>query len=328
MKNYITISVTSNDLNKRVDVFISSKLIDISRNRLKSLILAGNLSFCREVIKQPSYKLKNTGNLSLFIPKPLAHKLVPQNLNINVVYEDENLIVLDKEAGVVVHPGSGNYTNTLVNALLYHCKNNLSGIGGVLRPGVVHRIDKMTSGLLVFAKDDLTHNGLSEQFKNKTTARRYNSINWNFLPNVEGRIETSISRSKSNRKKMQISSSGLGKHAITEYNLIKSYEVNKDIKISHTKCRLLTGRTHQIRVHMNYIGNPLIGDKKYSRNNFYLKLPINLKEFIFHKFIKTERHALHASLLGFYHPLKKKKFVFESKLPNDFTDLLNLLEKV
>lgn len=324
-ENYITILVTSNDLGKRVDLLISNKLKNISRNRLKSLILQGNLTFKKKIIDQPSYKLKNPGNLLLFIPEPLTYDLIPENIGLNIVYEDQDLVVVDKEAGIVVHPGSGNYNGTLVNALLYHCGKNLSGIGGVLRPGVVHRIDKMTSGLLVFAKDDATHNGLAEQFKNKTTSRKYSLLSWNMLPASEGKIKASLSRSRFNRKKMSVTTSKFGKIAITKYNLIKCYDINQNIKITHAKCQLFTGRTHQIRVHLSYIGNPLIGDKKYSRNNHYLKLPFGLKELIYNNFIKTERHALHASLLGFYHPKKKKYFEFESKLPKDFKVLLNYL---
>ncbi len=320
--NYISIFVTSNDLDKRVDVYISQKFKYLSRNRLKQLIIDGFLKFNEKVINQPSFKLKESGELSLLIPEPKKYKLLPQKLNLNIIYEDNNLIVIDKNAGTVVHPGAGNKDNTLVNALLSHCKN-LSGIGGVLRPGVVHRIDKMTSGLLVFAKDDITHNSLSKQFKDKSINREYNLLTWNQLTNPEGVIETNIARSKLNRKKMTVTSSDAGKVAITKFSLLNSFIINEKIKISHVKCKLLTGRTHQIRVHMSHIGNPIIGDKKYSRNNYYLNLPDYLKNFLLKNFIEPQRHALHANFLGFYHPIKNEYLSFSSKLPEDFNILLN-----
>ncbi len=325
MKDYITISITSNDLGKRIDSLISGKLKNISRNRLKSLISEGHLCFNKKVLNQPSFKLKECGELLLKIPKPKEYKLVPQNLNLNIIYEDKNLIVVDKEPGLVVHPGSGNMENTLVNALLFHCKNNLSGIGGIMRPGVVHRIDKMTSGLIVFAKDDFTHNSLSQQFKKKVTKREYALLAWNSAKNDEGEIKTKLLRSKFNRKKMAVTNSDKGKTAITKYKLIKSFDINEQTKISYFLCTLLTGRTHQIRVHMSAFGNPLIGDKKYSRNNNFLGLPEHLKEIVFNKFVKIERHALHARKLGFFHPYTKKNLLFESKLPSDFSSLLNSL---
>ena len=278
------------------------------------------------VIENPSIKLKEEGTIKIEIPKPRAYSLTPQNIKIKVIYEDEHLIVIDKEAGMIVHPGSGNFENTLVNAVLYHCKDNLSGIGGVLRPGVVHRIDKMTSGLIVLAKNDLTHNSLSEQFKLKTTFREYDLLVWNSLPKDNDEINTKISRSKLNRKKMAVTKKDNGKIAITRYKKIKSYILNEKITISQLKCQLLTGRTHQIRLHMSFIGNPLIGDKKYSRNNYYLKLPDSLKSIIYEKFVMLERHTLHATKLGFKHPHTNKKLLFHSNLPKDFNMLIKKLD--
>ena len=325
-ENYISILITSNDLDKRVDIFIAKKLKNLSRNRLQQLITDGNLKLNDKLITQPSVKLKKLGKLILKIPEPKKYSLIPQNLKLAVVYEDDNLIVLDKKAGTVVHPGSGNNKNTLVNGLLSHCKN-LSGIGGVLRPGVVHRIDKMTSGLLVFAKDDITHNSLSEQFKRKSIKREYDVFTWNILKNEHGTIETNIERSKQNRQKMAIARPNSGKIAITNFWLMNSFHLSEKIKISHVKCKLGTGRTHQIRLHMSYIGNPLLGDKKYSRNNYHLQLKDNIRFFIIENFIKPERQALHASKLGFYHPLKKKNLEFKSKFPLDLLKLSNYLKK-
>jgi len=327
-KNYISISITSNDLEKRIDLLLSIKFKQISRNRIRNLILNGNLIFNKKVIDQPSIKLKECGELILSIPEPDEYKVTPQKLNIDIIFEDENLIVVNKKPGMVVHPGAGNRENTLVNALLYHCKNNLSGIGGIIRPGVVHRIDKMTSGLLVLAKNDFTHQCLSQQFKNKTIKREYNLFSWNLLPKTDGFIETKISRSKFNRKKMAISNSEKGKKAITKYKLIRNFSFGKKLNISYLKCTLMTGRTHQIRVHMNHIGNPIIGDMKYGRNDYYKFLPENLKKIIFREFVNIERHALHARVLGFYHPVKKKNLLFESDLPDDFKSVLNLLKGI
>ena len=323
-QNYISILITSKDLDKRVDVIIAQKLKDLSRNRLQQLITNGNLKFNDTIITQPSIKLKKLGELILEIPKPKKYSLIPQNLELDIVYEDEHLIVLNKKAGTVVHPGSGNNENTLVNGLLSHCKN-LSGIGGVLRPGVVHRIDKMTSGLLVFAKDDFTHNSLSEQFKRKSIKREYDLFAWNILKKEHGIIETNIERSKQNRQKMAVAKSNSGKLAITKFWLINSFNISEKIKISHVKCKLYTGRTHQIRVHMSYIGNPLLGDKKYSRNNYHIQLTDDIRSFITENFIKPERQALHASKLGFYHPFKKKSLVFNSKFPKDLLKLSKYL---
>ena len=203
-KNYISISVSSKDLGKRIDLFISEKLDEFSRNKVQMLINNGNLTFNNEKITQTSIKLRKLGTLLLLIPELKPSKIIAQDLQLNIVYEDNYLIIINKNAGMVVHPATGNTDNTLVNALLHHCKENLSGIGGVKRPGVVHRIDKMTSGLLVFAKDDYTHNELSEQFKKKQTIREYDLLAWNQTPKQEGVIENRICRSKFNRKKMAI----------------------------------------------------------------------------------------------------------------------------
>ena len=326
-KNYISISVSSKDLGKRIDLFISEKLDEFSRNKVQMLINNGNLTFNNEKITQTSIKLKKLGTLLLFIPELKPSKIIAQDLQLNIVYEDDYLIIINKNAGMVVHPATGNTDNTLVNALLHHCKENLSGIGGVKRPGVVHRIDKMTSGLLVFAKDDFTHNELSEQFKKKQTIREYDLLAWNQTPKQEGVIENRICRSKFNRKKMAITNQkDIGKTAITKYKLIKNYKINKYISISHIKCSLMTGRTHQIRVHMSHIGNPLIGDKKYSRNNYYTKLPDSLKKIVLNSFIMKERQALHAGKLGFFHPKKHKNMLFKSKMPLDINNLLSILK--
>ena len=225
--------ISSNDLGKRVDFILSNKLQSFSRNRLQAFIIDGHLTFNNRIISNPSFKLKDCGEYKLNIPKPEEYKILPQKLELNVVYEDKHLIVINKEPGRVVHPGAGNKNNTLVNALLFHCKNNLSGIGGVMRPGVVHRIDKMTSGLIIFAKDDITHNSLSSQFQKKTILREYNLISWNLLNSNEGEIKTRLIRSKLNRKKITVTNENKGKLAITRFQLIKSFIINDEIKIRY-----------------------------------------------------------------------------------------------
>ena len=204
-KNYITISVTSNDLDKRIDKFLSEKVISVSRNRMQSLISEKMVKINDQIISSPSSKIKSTGIITLEIPEPIEAIAKPKDIKINIIYEDKNLIVINKKAGMVVHPGAGNSENTLVNALLHHCGCTLSGIGGVLRPGIVHRIDKMTSGLIVVAKDDQTHLSLSNQFKNKTVEKEYYLFCWGHLINQKGSIENYIIRSSRNRKKMTVS---------------------------------------------------------------------------------------------------------------------------
>ena len=317
--------ITSQDYGKRIDSLICRKLKNYSRNRLQSLILMGKLKFNEQIIKQPSFKLKNDGIIKLVIPDPVISEITPQNIKINIVYEDNYLIVVNKDPGMVVHPGSGNRENTLVNALLSHCKNNLSGIGGVLRPGVVHRIDKMTSGLLVFAKDDQTHRSLSDQFRRKSTEREYDLLVWNLLPNKEGIINKNISRSKFNRKKMSICDSSSGKSAITNYKLIKTFLINENIKISYLKCQLQTGRTHQIRVHMNYLGNSIVGDDKYKKKFKKIK---NINPMLENKIKNLDRQFLHAQTIGFIHPKKNKEMIFNSILPNELRIILKTLRNI
>ena len=307
-ENYIKILISSNDLGKRVDIILSSKINDFSRNRIQNLILAGNVKLDDRVIKHQSLIIKEQGILSINMPQPQKNDLKPKKIDLEIHYEDESLIVLNKQAGIVVHPGAGNYENTLVNALLYHCKGSLSGIGGVLRPGIVHRIDKMTSGLIVVAKDDFTHNELSKQFKKKSIHRTYNCLTWNTLNVQKGTIKKNIVRSKVNRKKMVVCDKSLGKEAITEYQIKKIYNFSESV-ISFIECKLSTGRTHQIRVHLNHLGTPIIGDFVYKRNVNTKCLPENVKENIEKNFIGPKRQALHAKSLGFFHPKKKKRNV-------------------
>ncbi len=310
-----------------MDSFISSKLENISRNKVQNLINSENVILNNKIIDDQSFKLNKVGVIKLFFLPPIETNIKAEELNLNVIYEDNDLIVVDKAAGMVVHPSTGNYEKTLVNGLLYHCKNSLSGIGGTLRPGIVHRIDKMTSGILVIAKNDLAHNDLSNQFKKRTIKREYEALVWNRLLKNEGKIDKNVARSKFDRKKMSVTNFESGKQAITYYKLSKEFKLNDNIFISHIHCKLLTGRTHQIRVHMNYNGNPLIGDSKYKKNIKIEKIPEITKKFISDNFVKLNRHALHAKVLGFFHPFKKKEFFFESKTPKDIQGLLQILKQ-
>lgn len=325
-ENYIVIYATSNDLNKRIDKFLNEKLESFSRSRLQSFIINQKVTLNGKYIPSSSFKIKNLGEIRIEVPPIKKSNILAQNIKIEVIYEDSNIMVINKPAGMVVHPGAGNKEGTLVNALLYHCEGSLSGIGGIARPGIVHRIDKMTSGLLLIAKDDQTHLHLSEQFKNKTIKREYFLFCWNNFIQTKGVFESYISRSNRNRKRMAIDKKNRGKLAITEYEMIKSYKVNQNEYITFVKCELKTGRTHQIRVHMSNNGNTLVGDKLYGKQSLDRIKQDKLKNIIYKNFVSVERQALHARTIGFYHPTKKKYMSFGSELPGDFKGLLEELE--
>jgi len=240
------------------------------------------------------------------------------------VFEDKDFLIINKPKGMVVHPGAGNYKNTLVNALIYKYKKELSDINGSLRPGIVHRIDKETSGLLVVAKNNLSHSNLGKQFSNHSIKRKYQCLAWGVIRPLNGCIETLISRNKKNRQLMTVSDIN-GKKAITNYKTIKVFNIVDIPKISLIECELKTGRTHQIRVHLKYKGTSLLGDKQYGKRNIKFK-KIN-KEF-FNKLSNLNGQALHAQTLGFIHPTKKKWVSFKSKLPTDFKKTLDLLNNL
>ncbi len=313
-------------MGKRIDKLLSKKIDGFSRNKIQDLILNGNIMLDKEIIKDQSLVIKKEGTLFVNLPKPKDSKLIAKKMDLEIFYEDEHLLVLNKKAGIIVHPGAGNYENTLVNGLLYHCKNSLSGIGGVLRPGIVHRIDKMTSGLLVIAKNDITHNSLSEQFKNRNIKRKYICLTWNSTNLKKGLIKKNIIRSKVNRKKMVVCEENMGRDALTEYQLKNKFDFKK-LSISIYECKLHTGRTHQIRVHLNYIGVPIIGDFVYKKNINKDYLPLNIKENIEKNFIIPKRQALHAQSIGFFHPYMEKDMFFESEEPKEFRDFVSLCEK-
>ena len=248
----------------------------------------------------------------------------PNKIPLDILYDDNDIIVINKSPGVVIHPGAGNYEKTIVNGLLYRYKNNLSSIGGKLRPGIVHRIDKDTSGVIVVAKNDFAHINLSEQFSNHTIKRTYEALVWGSLKPQKGRISERISRSVKNRQLMAVRKEK-GKIAITNYKTLKIFQNLNLPKISLIECQLETGRTHQIRVHMNFKGNPILGDKSYGKSKKKFK---KIDSGIEKKINNFNRQALHAKSLGFVHPRTKKEIFFEARRPKDFDTLIKSLKKV
>lgn len=308
--------VSAQDKGIRLDKFLTSAFSDLSRNQIIHLINEGavtrteeNIPFC-----QPDYKIKEGEYYTLTPPEAISPIPEPENITLDILYEDDDLLVVNKPAGLVVHPGAGNQTGTLVNALLAHCKNSLSGIGGVKRPGIVHRIDKDTSGILVVAKNDFTHNRLSEQFSHHSIERIYDAFVWGYVRNLTGVVCGNIGRSPTNRKKMAIVKTG-GKHATTHYERINVFAGGL---ASHIKCILETGRTHQIRVHMASLKHSLIGDQLYGIPN--QNAPEEIKYF--------PRQALHAGFLGFVHPRTLEHMTFEAPIPEDMSTLLDALENL
>jgi 23S rRNA pseudouridine1911/1915/1917 synthase len=264
MKNDINLIVEIDGNNLRVDAFITKKENLISRTRIKNLILKEKLKLNNEIITNPSKRVSTGDIISLEIPEPKEASLKPYDFKLEIVYEDDDLIVINKPAGIIMHPGAGNYDETIVNALMHYSKDNLSTIGDELRPGIVHRIDKDTSGLIVVAKNNITHENLSHQFSEHTITRVYQLLIWGKLRPSSGKIDTFITRSSKNRQMMEVSSSK-GKRAITNYKTIEIFENDKTPTLSLVECRLETGRTHQIRVHMTHMGNSIMGDGKYKK---------------------------------------------------------------
>ena len=308
---------------QRLDRALALMFEEISRTRIKRLIEKGQITVDGNVEKDPTFKVLEGQCVSLILPPPIAAVPEPQNIPLVVAYEDDDLIVVDKPAGLVVHPAPGNYDGTLVNALLHHCGASLSGIGEVQRPGIVHRIDKDTSGLLVVAKNDLAHAGLSKQFANHSISRAYYALVWGYVAKVAGSVEGDIGRSHTDRKKMAVVKRN-GKHARTHYKVIKRLGDIEHPLATLLDCKLETGRTHQIRVHMTHLGHPLLGDPLYGRGR--QGSPKRLGEHRAAAIRTFGRQALHARLLGFYHPRTRKEIRLESELPFDFSDLMSTLE--
>ena len=309
----ILITLPATAAGQRLDKALAEAVPLYSRERLKNLVQGGRLSGPAGVIWDPATKMKGGEALTLDVPEARPSDTVAQDIPLTIVHEDDHLLVVDKPAGLVVHPAAGNYDGTMVNALLHHCAGRLSGIGGVARPGIVHRIDKDTSGLLVVAKTDKAHEGLAAQFARHDVDRRYTAVVGGVPVPPAGRIEGALARSTTNRQKMSIVKDGRGKHAITHFRTVAAFD-----GAAQVECRLETGRTHQIRVHMASIGHALLGDAVYGRTPG--KLAPLLKDLAF------ERQALHAATLGFVHPVTQEKLCFESPLPADMVALIGRLD--
>ena len=304
----------------RLDKWLSLAVPSESRTRIAHLINAGKVSKDGHVCNFSSVRVKAGEEYVFAVPPPKELNVLPEKIPLNILFEDEDLIVINKPAGMVVHPGAGNWEHTMVNALLAHCKGSLSGIGGVERPGIVHRIDKDTSGVLVVAKTDFAHRALANMFRAHDIERIYTAIVWGVPTPLKGTVAGQIGRSKTNRQKMAIlHEGGRGREAITHYQVIK---VLADGAASLIECRLETGRTHQIRVHMTSIGCPLIGDKTYTENRPNKKPMGEQRRAAAEAF---PRQALHAGVLGFTHPRTGEHLRFEAKLPVDMTALLETL---
>ena len=304
----------------RLDKFLVDRMEHCSRSRIQAAADNGNILVNGSPVKS-SYKVKPLDRISLVMPYPRRElEIIPENIPLNIVYEDDDIIIVNKEAGMCVHPGHGNYTGTLVNALTYHLRELPMFQEGDMRAGLVHRIDKNTSGLLVVAKNERAHTHLAKQFFDHTISRRYVALVWGNFTEDEGTITGNIARSRYDRLKMAVYPDGdEGKHAVTHYKVLKRYGY-----VTLIECRLETGRTHQIRVHMEYIGHPLFNDERYGGDRILKGTTFNkYKQFIENCFQLMPRHALHARSLGFEHPSKREEVYFESTLPQDFMAVLS-----
>ena len=324
MDNTIKFSVDSKNKGKRLDVFLSENIGQFTRSFLKKLIEDNQVKLNNKITPLSSTKVKYKDLIIVNIVDKNTKDIVPKKINLDVIYEDKNILIINKPKGMVVHPGAGNYENTLVNALLYKYKKNLSDINGTLRPGIVHRIDKETSGLLVIAKSNFAHANLGEQFSKHTIERKYLCLAWGVVRPLNGKISTLITRDKKNRQLMTVSDIN-GKKAITNYKTIKVFNIKDIPKISLIECKLETGRTHQIRVHLKYKGTSLLGDKQYGKKNVKFK---KINNEFFMKLNELSGQALHAKTLGFNHPVTKKWMSFNTDLPDGFKKILNLLKNL
>lgn len=304
MNETVVLAVTAENAGSRIDRYISDNIAELTRSAVQGLIEKGLvLVNGKEVSK--NCKLKAGDEVTVEIPEPEPMDAVPENIPLDIVYEDDYLLVVNKPKGMVVHPAHGNYTGTLVNALLHHCGDSLSGINGVIRPGIVHRIDKNTSGLLIVAKNDASHLKLAEQIKAHSFTREYEAVACGYFKDTEGTVDAPIGRHKTDRKKMCVTSEN-SRNAVTHYSVIKQYG-----GYAHVRLRLETGRTHQIRVHLSYIGHPVLGDDVYGK-----------------PFKGIEGQCLHARKIGFIHPSTGEYMEFESGLPDYFISVLAKLEKM
>ena len=321
MKNIISLVVDKNSNGQRVDLFISKQKEHLSRTRIKNLIIKGNLKINHNNIFDPSKKIFLNDKITIDIPEPKKVSLKPFKYKLDIVYEDKDLLVINKSAGISMHPGAGNYDNTIVNALMNLDSKILSNIGDELRPGIVHRIDKDTSGLVVIAKNNKSHENLSKQFSDHSITRLYQALIWGKLRPMNGKIETLITRSSKNRQLMEVGITK-GKKAITNYKTLEIFENSKVPTLSLIECKLETGRTHQIRVHMSFKGNNILGDKKYKKKFKKFK---NINSELEEMLINLNRQFLHAQVLGFTHPSTGERLEFNSILPYELKNILKKL---
>ncbi|CAI9428940.1 Ribosomal large subunit pseudouridine synthase D [Candidatus Ornithobacterium hominis] len=304
----------------RVDKYLMNFIENASRNKIQQAAKAGNIWVNEEPVKQ-NYKVKANDIVKVVLSyPPKENQIIPQNIPVNIMYEDESLLLVNKEAGMVVHPGHGNYSGTLVNALKYHFDHLPSIQSELERPGLVHRLDKDTSGLLVIAKTEYAMDYLAKQFFERTTRRKYIALVWGNVESDEGTVKGNIGRNPSNRMQMAVLEEPEGKHAITHYKVLERFGY-----VTLVECRLETGRTHQIRVHMKHIGHTLFNDERYGGNQILKGTTFNkYKQFVQNCFETCPRQALHAKTLGFQHPVTKEEMKFNSEIPSD---MQNLIEK-
>lgn len=305
------IIITIDNEGQRTDKYISEMLPDISRSYIQKIIKDGKITVNQKTVKA-NYKLSADDMLCVTIPAPKKPDIIPENIPLDITYEDDDIIIVNKQKGMVVHPAPGHYGGTLVNALLYHCGNHLSGINGILRPGIVHRIDKDTTGLLVVCKNDRAHNMIADQLATHSITRTYQAITFGRIKEDSGTVDKPIARDRTERRKMSVNPEG--RPSVTHYAVMGRY-VNENTRdlFTHVKCNLETGRTHQIRVHMSSIRHPLLGDTVYGPK----KQPFD-----------TMGQALHAKTIGFIHPSKNEYVEFDSDLPEYFTDIMNRLVRI
>lgn len=303
MSDVLRFTVEENE--DRIDKLLANRLDDFTRSAIAKLISENNVLVNDKIVSK-NYKCKTGDSIVVNVPDAVMLDVIPQNIPLDIVYEDDDLLVVNKPKDMVVHPAAGNYTDTLVNALLYHCKDSLSGINGVIRPGIVHRIDKDTSGLLIVAKNDMAHLDLANQIKEHSFHRAYQAVVYGNIKEENGTVHQPIGRSPKDRKKMAVVDKN-SKDAITHYEVIRRYG-----DFTHIRCILETGRTHQIRVHMSYIGHPLAGDSVYGPKKVITSL---------------NGQCLHAGEIGFVHPRTKEYMEFKSDLPDYFVSFLNKIDK-
>ena len=323
INNLINFEVNKKDSNLRLDVFLNEKIEYLSRSKIKKLIEMKKVKINNDIFVSCSKKLKEGDVVKISIINTTEETILAKNIKINIIFEDNDILIVNKPSGLTVHPGAGNKDNTLVNGLIYIYKNRLSDVNGKVRPGIVHRLDKDTSGLLVIAKNNEAHFNLAKQFITREIKREYIALVWGKLRPQHGRIETLITRGKKNRKMMEIGITK-GRKAVTNYKTLEVFENEKSPTFSLIECKLETGRTHQIRVHMSYKGNNILGDKTYKKK---FKSIRNVDDELIFLIKNINRQFLHAKLIGLRHPISGKYLEFKTNLPKDLNNILKKLRK-